>query len=109
MSVRDLAVPGTTTDVPIVLTGTTFSDDYEGDYQSSRRTLAYTLDFNIKAQFAGQKATSKTIKTVTTKLLDVTLFADGASGALDQVRVRLGNVATDTPDNYTTVTTFGFV
>ena len=109
VSVRDLAVPGTTTDVPIVLTGTTISDDYEGDYQSSRRTLAYTLDFNIKAQFAGQKATSKTIKTVTTKLLDVTLFADGASGALDQVRVRLGNVATDTPDNYTTVTTFGFV
>lgn len=107
VAVKDLAVPGTTTDVPIILTGTTFSDDYEGDYQTSRRTLIYTLDFNIKVQFAGQTTRSKTIKTVTSNLLDTTLMEGGTP--IDKITVRLGNLTTDTPDSYTTVTTFGFL
>jgi len=107
VTVIDLAVPGTNTVVPITLTGTTFNDDYEGDYQTGRRTLIYTLDFNIKVQFAGQNMNSSIIKSIDANFLDTTVVAGGVP--LDKVNVRLGNMTTDTPDNYTTVTTFGFL
>lgn len=39
-----------TDDVPLVLQGVTFSDDYEGTVES-RRTIVYTLDFTMKVNF----------------------------------------------------------
>jgi len=39
-------------DVPIVITGVTFSDDYEGPLEQ-RRTIVYTLTFEMKVQFYG--------------------------------------------------------
>ena len=39
-------------DVPIILNGTSFIDDYEGA-QESRRTIIYTLDFTMKVMFHG--------------------------------------------------------
>ena len=106
VTVKDLAVPGTTTAVPITLVGTSFNDDYEGDYQTGRRTLIYTLDFNIKAQFAGQSMRSGIIKDIDVNFLDTTVFEGGVP--LDKVNVKLGDMVNDTPDNYTVITTFGF-
>jgi hypothetical protein len=57
--------PGTITDVPIVLTGTSIQDDYEGDFQT-RRTLIYTLDFTMKVRFVGAVGEGKVIRTVDT-------------------------------------------
>ena len=65
VAIKDLEGPGTVTDVPIVLTGTSFQDDYEGDFQT-RRTLIYTLDFNMKVKFAGGVSEGKVIRTVDT-------------------------------------------
>ena len=106
VTVIDLAVPGTNTVVPITLVGTTFSDDYEGDYQTSRRTLIYTLDFNLKVQFAGQTNTSSIIKNIDVNFLDTTAVTRGFP--IDKINVQLGNMTTDTPEDYTVVTTFGF-
>lgn len=39
-------------DVPIVITGVTFQDDYEGALEQ-RRTIIYTLTFEMKVQFYG--------------------------------------------------------
>lgn len=39
-------------DVPVTLQNVTMSDDYEGEFEQ-RRTLIYTLDFNMKVQFYG--------------------------------------------------------
>jgi|TARA_B110000238_G_scaffold198654_1_gene243811 hypothetical protein len=39
-------------DVPIILTGVSMNDDYEGDV-SSRRTIIYTLSFDMHANFYG--------------------------------------------------------
>ena len=39
-------------DVPIILNGVSFDDQYEGDY-TSRRVLIYTLDFTMKMSFYG--------------------------------------------------------
>jgi hypothetical protein len=50
-------------DVPIVLTGTSIADDYEGDF-TSRRVLTYTLDFTMKMRFFGPTRDSKVIKEI---------------------------------------------
>lgn len=107
VTVNDLAVPGTKTVVPIILTATSFNDDYEGDYQTGRRTLIYTLDFNIKAQFAGQRNTNGIIKDIDVNFLDTTLITGGVP--LDKINVTLGDPINDTPDDYTVITTFGFL
>ena len=39
-------------DVPIVITGVTFQDDYEGSLEQ-RRTIIYTITFEMKVQFYG--------------------------------------------------------
>lgn len=39
-------------DVPIVLSGVSFTDDYEGQLEN-RRTIIYTLDFDMKINFYG--------------------------------------------------------
>lgn len=39
-----------TEDVPVVLTGVSFQDDYEGTLEE-RRTIIYTLDFEMKCNF----------------------------------------------------------
>lgn len=39
-------------DVPIILTGVSISDEYEGEF-ASRRVLVYTLDFTMKMKFYG--------------------------------------------------------
>ena len=65
IAVKDMEGPGTVTDVPIVLTGTSIQDDYEGDFQT-RRTLIYTLDFNMKVRFVGGVSEGKIIRAVDT-------------------------------------------
>lgn len=48
-------------DIPVVLNGVSFSDDYEGE-MAQRRTIIYTLDFEMKINFYGPTSTSKVIK-----------------------------------------------
>ena len=47
-------------DVPITLSGVDFSDDFEGDV-ASRRTIIYTLTFEMKANFYGPIADKNVI------------------------------------------------
>ena len=82
VAIKDLEGPGTVTDVPIILNGTSFSDDYEGDFQT-RRNILYTLDFNMKIRFAGAVDTSSSI----IRTVDVHFFADTAN----QVAQRTAN------------------
>lgn len=44
--------PNFVEDVPIAITGVTFSDDFEGPLET-RRTIIYTLNFEMKVQFYG--------------------------------------------------------
>ena len=50
-------------DVPIILNGITYEDDYEGDY-SARRSLIYTLSFTAKFYLYGPVTSQGVIKTV---------------------------------------------
>lgn len=50
-------------DVPIILNGITYEDDYDGDY-SARRSLIYTLSFTAKFYLYGPVTSQGVIKTV---------------------------------------------
>jgi len=69
VSVKDIDGPGSITDVPIILDGVTFTDDYEGDF-TGRRTLIYTLDFTIKVKFSPDSSENAIIRKVTANILD---------------------------------------
>ena len=66
-------------DVPISLTGVTFSDDFEGALES-RRTIIYTLDFEMKINFYGPIEETNVIRKSITKLFD----QDGGLNDSDQ-------------------------
>ena len=50
-------------DVPIVLTGVSISDEYEGDF-TERRVLTYQLDFTMKMKFYGPTKDQGIIRTI---------------------------------------------
>ena len=59
-------------DVPIVLNGVNFDDQYEGSFED-RRVIEYTLDFTMKTYFFGPIYTGKIIKNV----VERTFIGDG--------------------------------
>ena len=65
IAVKDLEGPNTSIDVPITLTGVTFSDDYEGSFETGKRTLIYT-----EKMF---RLSEKRIDFITNKLINNTL------------------------------------
>lgn len=53
LTIKPLAAyPNVKEDVPITLTGVNFTDDYEGPVEA-RRTIIYTLSFQMKVNFYG--------------------------------------------------------
>ena len=52
-----------TEDVPITLTGVAFNDDFEGAIEQ-RRTIVYTLSFEMKISFYGPKGEGNVIRDV---------------------------------------------
>ena len=50
-------------DVPVVLTGVSIDDNYEGDF-TERRVLTYTLDFTMKMKFYGPTADQNMIRSI---------------------------------------------
>lgn len=105
VAIKDMDGVGNSVDVPIVLTATTIEDDYEGDF-TTRRTIVYTLDFEMKIRFTGRVVSKPVIRVVTADLYNNST-AETASTAVDRVKTELGS-ADDTPEDFTTNTTFGF-
>ena len=65
-------------DIPIIIQGLTFSDDFEGALET-RRTIIYTLDFEMKVSFYGAIAEGDIIRTSIAKLFDIDAGAGGDS------------------------------
>lgn len=80
-------------DIPIVIQGLSFSDDFEGAMEQ-RRTIIYTLDFEMKVSFYGPINTSDVIRTSKTTFFDI------GAGLLDS---DIGLERIDTTPNPTTV------
>ena len=105
VAIKDMDGVGNSVDVPIILTGTSFTDEYEGDFET-RRTIIYILDFEMKVRFTGRVVSKPTIRAVTADLFNNST-PESAQDAIDRVQTDLGSV-NDTRDNFTTNTTFGF-
>ena len=54
-------------DIPIIIQGVSFADDFEGALDQ-RRTILYTLDFEMKVQFYGNITSGSIIREVNTDL-----------------------------------------
>jgi hypothetical protein len=68
LSVKPFAdQPDIKEDVPIVLSGLDFQDDYEGALEQ-RRTIIYTLNFEMKINFYGPELTQNIVREVNTNL-----------------------------------------
>lgn len=67
-------------DIPIVIQSLSFADDFEGAVEQ-RRTIIYTLDFEMKVQFYGAITNSEIIRTAQTDLY--TLYNNPLGAKLD--------------------------
>ena len=63
LTLNDMADMGIKRDVPIILNGISYEDDYQGDF-TTRRALIYTLSFTAKFYLYGPVTSSQVIKTV---------------------------------------------
>ena len=85
-------------DVPIILNGVSFDDQFEGDYQS-RRVLIYTLDFTMKMSFYGPTSNSSVIRAIE---IDFNKES-GSSNNLSELDITIGG--SDTESSFTVTTT----
>lgn len=107
VTVKDMEFEGSLTDLPIVLTGTNMQDDYDGDFESGRRVIIYTLDFDIRVKFTALTPPAQIIKYVECNIYDSEQSQE--LPPVTGVKVELGDPVNDTPDNYTVITTYGFL
>ena len=63
LTINDMTDMGIKRDVPVVLGGISYEDNYEGDF-TARRALIYTLSFTAKFYLYGPVTSTKVIKTV---------------------------------------------
>ena len=87
MTVRPLVdYPQITEDIPITMRGVTFSDDYEGSIES-RRTIIYTLDFEMKINFYGPTNESPIIRQADVDLYNITAAIGDSDQFVEKIRV----------------------
>jgi len=91
-------------DIPIIIQSVSFADDFEGALDQ-RRTIVYTLDFEMKVSFYSAINTSDIIRSSKTTIFDM---QGGASGDSDTAIERI----TTTPNPLSTIgladSDFGF-
>ena len=82
-------------DIPISIAGVGFTDDYEGDL-GSRRTIIYTLDFEMRTNFYGSVPTQSVIRKSVAKVFQPRVgFVDSDRGITVDSDVRLETVVVD--------------
>lgn len=88
-------------DVPLILSSIAFQDDYEGPLEQ-RRTIIYTLTFNMKISFYGPERDSAIIREVNNNLFNM-----GAGLSDSDVFIENINI-TPTPTGVSPDSDFGF-
>jgi hypothetical protein len=105
VGITNMNGPDKTVDVPIILNSVSIPNEYEGDFES-RGTIIYTLSFTMKVRFIGPIAPKAIIRDVSTNLFG-DIKEDGEQTPIGRVKTELGS-SSDTPFDFTTITTFGF-
>ena len=73
-------------DIPVIIQSVTFTDDYEGSYET-RRTIMYTIAFQMKVSFYGPIGTQDIIRTTTANLFDMDRLGTDSDAFLEAVTV----------------------
>ena len=73
-------------DIPIIIQGVSFSDDFEGQLDT-RRTIIYALDFEMKVSFHGPISTSGIVRQADANLYDINTGLADSDGYLETVQV----------------------
>lgn len=103
VSVKDLEVPGTSTDVPIILNSVNINDDWEGDAETGRQTIIYTMMFTVKTFISGPvKSGGNVIKNI-----DIGLDT-GSGSPRYAINMSLNPPDANAGDNFDIITTYGF-
>lgn len=113
VAVKEMEGPGSSTDIPISLVGLSIQDDYDGDLASTRRSVIYTLDFDMPIKFAKFDAygDNRQFAKKYIKFVHAHLHADlrPSSDPVEAVHVHLGDMENDTPEDFTVVTEYGLL
>ena len=57
-------------DIPVIIQGVAFSDDFEGAMEQ-RRTIIYSMDFEMKLSYHGPIADTSVIRSTVAKVFDI--------------------------------------
>jgi hypothetical protein len=99
VTVKELADLGIVRDVPVTLMSITMADDYEGEFEQ-RRSLIYTLDFNMKVQFYGPVNKGEGV------IKDAGVnMRNAANMKTSNIRVQVEPFAAGSSDDYTIIET----
>ena len=85
-------------DVPVILTGVVLNDEYEGEMAATRRTIIYTLDFDMHVYFHGPITASGIIRTSITDVLNQGAGLNDSDVPLERITVT-PNPASASPDS----------
>lgn len=94
-------LPSLKDDVPIILTGVTFQDDFEGPLEQ-RRTIIYTMDFEMKIAFYGPLNTGPIIRQTDTQIYNQNAGLNDSDILVETIR------ETPTPTGVGPDSDFGF-
>jgi len=73
-------------DVQVIIQGVSFSDDFEGAMEQ-RRTIIYSMDFEMKLSYHGPIADQSIIRQVDTKVFDINAGLNDSDIGLETIRV----------------------
>lgn len=95
--------PDVKDDVPITIQSITFTDDYEGAMEA-RRSIIYTIDFEMKMNFYGPTSEAKIIRTAEADLYQMQAGLADSDIFIEKIRVQPDplNVSPDSDFGFTT-------
>jgi hypothetical protein len=78
--------PDITEDIPISIIGLSFTDNFEGQLED-RRTIIYTIDFELRTNFYGPISDSKIIRKAIVDFKNPDLPSDDPNNLLERITV----------------------
>ncbi len=73
-------------DIPVIIQGVSFSDDFEGAMEQ-RRTIIYSLDFEMKLSYHGPISDNSIIRQADAKVFDIKAGLNDSDIGLETIRV----------------------
>ena len=73
-------------DIPVIIQGVSFSDDFEGAMEQ-RRTIIYSLDFEMKLSYHGPISDNSIIRQADAKIFDIKAGLNDSDIGMETIRV----------------------